>query len=138
MSLYRTDTPLNHDHVVYEISSKYHLGRSETTIKRGDQLLATIHWQVFSTSTITWNGQTTKIKEIFPRSRMLSVSRIYTTPGGEKIKWKDKARLYCVSVDTGLNLATYERVHFRYFRDEKSILDITSAGSHLADELVGK
>ncbi|CAE6410916.1 unnamed protein product [Rhizoctonia solani] len=140
--------------VVYEISSTYHLGGSETTIKRGSQLLATIHWKAFLRSTITWNGQTTKINEIFPRSRMLSVyglsssyeipkvinalcrSRIYTTPGGEKFKWKDKARLYCVSVDTGLNLATYERVHFRYFRDKKSTLDITSAGAHLADALV--
>ncbi|CUA74369.1 hypothetical protein RSOLAG22IIIB_11157 [Rhizoctonia solani] len=138
---------------VYEISSKYHLGGSETTVKRGDQVLATIHWKLFLRSTITWDGQTTKINEIFPRSRRLSLSRIYTTPSGEKFKWKDKARLYvrnsglsravsqlrlylCVSVDTGLNLATYERVHFRYFRDKKSTLDITSAGAHLADALV--
>ncbi|CAE7182659.1 unnamed protein product [Rhizoctonia solani] len=122
--------------VVYEISTKYHLGGSETTIKRGDQLLAIIHWKLFLRSTITWNGQTTKIGEIFPRSRTFSVSRIYTMPSGEKFKWKDKARLYCVSVDTGLNLATYDRVHFRYIRDKKSTLDITSAGSQFTDALV--
>ncbi|CAE6435938.1 unnamed protein product [Rhizoctonia solani] len=63
-------------------------------------------------------------------------SRIYTTSSGEQFKWKDKARLYCVSVDTGLNLATYDRVHFRYFRDKKSVLEIATAGVHLTDTLV--
>ncbi|KAH7337497.1 hypothetical protein B0J17DRAFT_663217 [Rhizoctonia solani] len=121
---------------IVQISSKYHLGGSETTIRRGDHVLVTIHWKLFQRSTITWNDQTTKIKEIFPRARRLATSRIYTTPSGEQIKWKDKMKLYCVSVDTGLNLATYDRIHFRYFRDKKSVLDIASAGTHLTDALV--
>ncbi|CAE6420259.1 unnamed protein product [Rhizoctonia solani] len=122
--------------VAYEISSTYHLGGSQTTIKKADQTLATIHWKVFQRNTITWNGKTTTISEIFPRSRTLSTSRVYTTPSGEQFKWKDRAKLYCVSVDTGLNLAMYERTLFYLFRSKKSTLDISSSGAHLTDALV--
>ncbi|CAE6402117.1 unnamed protein product [Rhizoctonia solani] len=120
----------------YEVSSKYHLGGSETTVKRGDQILATIHWKAFKRSTITWNGQTTTIKEIFPRARKFSMSRIYTTSTGEQFKWKDKGKLYCVSVDTGLNFAVYDRTHLRYFRSKKSTLEITSSGAPMSDALI--
>ncbi|CCO32788.1 hypothetical protein BN14_06851 [Rhizoctonia solani AG-1 IB] len=69
-------------------------------------------------------------------SHALSTSRVYTTPGGEQFKWKDSKRLYCVSVNTGLNLATYDRTYFYLIRSKKSTLDISSSGAHLADDLV--
>ncbi|CAE6493543.1 unnamed protein product [Rhizoctonia solani] len=122
--------------VAYEISSTYHLGSSDTTIKKGDQTLAIVHWKPFQRSTITWNGRTTTIKEIFPRSTALSTSRVYTIPSGEKFKWKNSSKLYCVSVDTGLNLATYDRTLFYLVRSKKSTLDITSSGAHFTDDLV--
>ncbi|KAH7337498.1 hypothetical protein B0J17DRAFT_629076 [Rhizoctonia solani] len=121
---------------VYEISSTYHIGGSDTTIKKGGQTIATIHWKSFQRSTITWNGQTTTIREMFPRSGALSTSRIYTGPSGEQFKWKSSSKLYCVSVDTGLNLATYDRTLFYLVRSKKSTLDITSNGAHLTDALV--
>ncbi|CUA73464.1 hypothetical protein RSOLAG22IIIB_10820 [Rhizoctonia solani] len=122
--------------VAYDISSTYHLGGSNTTIKKGDQILAVIHWKAFQQSTITWNGQTTTIKEIFPRSKALSTSRIYTAPSGEQFKWKCSPKLYCVMAETGINLATYDRTHFYLVRSKKSTLDITSNGAHLTDALV--
>ncbi|CAE6439029.1 unnamed protein product [Rhizoctonia solani] len=120
----------------YEVTSKYHLGGSDTTIKRGDQVLATIHWKVFKRSTITWDGETMFIKEIFPRTGRFSTSRIHTAQTGEKLKWKDKGKLYCVSADSGLNLAVYDRTHLHHFRSKKSTLEITASGSHLADALI--
>ncbi|CAE7182664.1 unnamed protein product [Rhizoctonia solani] len=118
------------------ISSTYHLGSSDTTITKGGQILAVIHWKAFQRNTITWNGQTTPISEIFPRPKALSTSRVYTAPSGEQFKWKSSTKLYCVSADTRLNLATYDRTHFYLVRSKKSTLDITSDGAHLTDALV--
>ncbi|KAG8687524.1 hypothetical protein FRC11_007082 [Ceratobasidium sp. 423] len=108
--------------VVYEISTPFKLGDSETTIRRGDQVVATIQWKTFSKSTLTMGGKVAPINEVFPRSKQLST--IYTMPNGEKFKWKDTLKLYCVSVDTGLNLATYYRTSLYMVRSKKSTLDV--------------
>ncbi|KAJ1307832.1 hypothetical protein OPQ81_001914 [Rhizoctonia solani] len=122
--------------VTYEISTPDILGPSQTTIKRGDSVIATIQWNLVKGSTITINGRTSPIDEVFPRSGTLSMSRIWTTSNGEQFKWKDSAKLYCVSVGSGLNLATYDRTYFSLFRDKKSTLDISADAMHLTDDLV--
>ncbi|CAE6505781.1 unnamed protein product [Rhizoctonia solani] len=122
--------------VIYEISTPDILGPSQTTIKRGDTVIATIQWNLVKGSTISINNKTSPIDEVFPRSGTLSMSRVWTTANGEQLKWKDSAKLYCVSVETGLNLATYDRTYFSLFRDKKSTLDISADAAHLIDDLV--
>ncbi|CAE7215256.1 unnamed protein product [Rhizoctonia solani] len=122
--------------VTYEISTPDILGPSQTTIKRGDTVVATIQWNLVKGSNISINGKTSPIDEVFPRSGTLSMSRVWTTANGEQLKWKDGAKLYCVSVETGLNLATYDRTYFSLFRDKKSTLDISASAAHLKDDLV--
>ncbi|KAB5591470.1 hypothetical protein CTheo_5074 [Ceratobasidium theobromae] len=123
--------------IAYEVSTPFKLGNSETIIKRGNQIVATIQWKIFHKDTITMDGRTTTINEVFPRSKKLSTSRVYTMPSGEQFKWKDTSKLYCVSVDTGLNLATYYRTLFHALRSKKSTLDILhGADTRLTDALV--
>ncbi|CAE6528005.1 unnamed protein product [Rhizoctonia solani] len=122
--------------VVYEISTPDILGPSQTTIKREDSVIATIQWNLVKGSTITINGKTSAIDEVFPRSGALSVTRVWTTSNGEQFKWKDSMKLYCVSAESGLNLATYDRTYFSLFRDKKSTLDISANGIQLIDDLV--
>ncbi|CAE6473598.1 unnamed protein product [Rhizoctonia solani] len=110
--------------VVYQISTPFKLGDSETMIRRGDQVIATIQRKTFQKSTLTMGGKSSTINEVFPRSKQLSTSRVYTMPNGESFKWKDTSKLYCVSVDTGLNLATYYRTSLHLVRSKKSTLDI--------------
>ncbi|KAJ1310720.1 hypothetical protein OPQ81_009243 [Rhizoctonia solani] len=110
--------------VVYEVSTPFKLGDSETTIKRGDRIIATIQWKIFHKSTLTMGGKSFAINEVFPRSKQMSTSRVYTMPNGEKFKWKDSSKLYCVSVNSGLNLATYYRTSFYLIRSKKSTLDV--------------
>ncbi|CUA71374.1 hypothetical protein RSOLAG22IIIB_04589 [Rhizoctonia solani] len=110
--------------VDYEISTPFRLGDSETMIKRGDQVIATIQWKTFQKSTLTMGGKSSTTNKVFPRSKQLSTSRVYTMPNGESFKWKDTSKLYCVSVDTGLNLATYYRTSLHLVRSKKSTLDI--------------
>ncbi|KAH7330635.1 hypothetical protein B0J17DRAFT_678911 [Rhizoctonia solani] len=125
------------ENVAYEISTPLKLGDSETTIKRGDQIVATIQWKTFHKSTLTMSGKMATIDEVFPRSKQLSTSRIYTMPNGERLKWKDTSKLYCVSVDSGLNLATYYRTSLYMIRSRKSTLDILhNADPEKTDTLV--
>ncbi|ELU42882.1 hypothetical protein AG1IA_03104 [Rhizoctonia solani AG-1 IA] len=119
----RIDLPAN----ISKVTSKYHLGGSDTTIKRGDQVLATIHWKVFKRSTITWDGETMFIKEIFPRTGRFST---YEKPFNYYNTNPDRYP------DSGLNLAVYDRTHLHHFRSKKSTLEITASGSHLADALI--
>ncbi|KAH7341483.1 hypothetical protein B0J17DRAFT_625985 [Rhizoctonia solani] len=119
------------------ISTPDILGPSQTTIKRGDKVIATIQWNFVKGSSISINGKTSPIDEAFPRSGTLSTSRIWTASNGEQFKWKDSVKLYCVSVESDLNLATYDRTYFSLFRDKKSTLDISANALHLTDELVG-
>ncbi|CUA68541.1 hypothetical protein RSOLAG22IIIB_03579 [Rhizoctonia solani] len=111
-------------------------GPSQTTIKRGETVIATIQWNLVKGSNISMNDKTSAIDEVFPRSGALSMSRVWTTTTGEQLKWKDSVKLYCFSVETGLNLATYDRTYFSLFRDKKSTLDISADGTHLTDDLI--
>ena len=86
---------------------------------------------------MTIDGKVQTIKEAFPRSQRLSTSRIWTMPNGVKFKWKDSSKLYCVSVDTDLNMATYYRTTFYVFSSKPSTLDIAAgADTELTDALV--
>ncbi|KAG9104697.1 hypothetical protein FRC06_000084 [Ceratobasidium sp. 370] len=82
------------------------------------------------------NGNTSTIKEILPRSKRFSTSRVYTSADGQKFKWKDGRTLHCVSIDTGLHLATYYRNPFYLVSSKKSTLDISSNGTLFTDILV--
>ncbi|KAG9126335.1 hypothetical protein FRC07_003856 [Ceratobasidium sp. 392] len=79
------------------------------------------------------NGKTSAIKEIMPKPKMLSTSRVYTAADGQKFKWKDSKKLY---VNTGFHLATYYRNSFYLLNSRKSTLDISSTGAPFADVLV--
>ncbi|KAG8683005.1 hypothetical protein FRC08_014586, partial [Ceratobasidium sp. 394] len=97
---------------VYEVKTPFRFRNRESTVTRGDQTIATVQWKVFGKSTLTMNGNISTIKEILPRSKRFSTSRVYTSADGQKFKWKDSRKLYCVSIDTGLHLATYYRNPF--------------------------
>ncbi|CAE6496875.1 unnamed protein product [Rhizoctonia solani] len=133
-------TLLDPDGVIsYTISTPLRLGPSQTTIRRGDSVvvIASIKWGwLNSKSTITMHGQTTLVGEWFPRSNMLSTSRIYTNASGEKIKWRGTQVLSCMGEDTGLHLVTYDRVPYHPFRRWQSSLNISSNGMAMLDELV--
>ncbi|KAG8708876.1 hypothetical protein FRC08_018660 [Ceratobasidium sp. 394] len=122
--------------VVYEIKTPFKVGETETTITRQGRTVAVIQWKVLARSTLAMGGETKFIKEVFPKPKAFSSSRIYTTADGQQLKWKSSRKLYCVVPDTGLNIATYYRNGFYLFSSEKSTLDIAPAGLPLADILV--
>ncbi|KAG9126336.1 hypothetical protein FRC07_003857 [Ceratobasidium sp. 392] len=122
--------------VVWEVTTPFKLHDSVTTITRQGQTTATIQWKVFGKSTLTMNGQTNPFNVVMPRPKAMSTSRVYTTADGQKFKWKDSKKLYCVSEDTGLNLATYYRNSLYLLSSKKSTLDISSTGAPFADILV--
>ncbi|CEL58366.1 hypothetical protein RSOLAG1IB_03112 [Rhizoctonia solani AG-1 IB] len=123
--------------VVYKISTPNLLLNITTTITRGDEsVVAVIRWNVLDKNEITMNGITQRVIDIFPRSKALTRSRVYTTADGEIFKWKNSTKLYCVSENTGLNLATYYKSLFAMFREKKSTLDIAPSAVHLSDILV--
>ncbi|KAG9081856.1 hypothetical protein FS749_007329 [Ceratobasidium sp. UAMH 11750] len=123
--------------VLYEVStdSKVFSG-SVTTISRGGAVLATVEWHKFGTTYLTFEGRTAALKDIFPKSSTLSKSRIYTTQTGVSFKWKHGGELYCVSTETGLNIATYYRIRFAVLRSKLSTLDISGGSEELMDSLV--
>ncbi|KAF8599230.1 hypothetical protein BDV93DRAFT_609355 [Ceratobasidium sp. AG-I] len=82
------------------------------------------------------DGKTNAIDEVMPRLKKLSTSRVYTTSDGQRLKWKDSSKLYCVAEDTGLNMATYYRTSLSEVRSKKSTLDIASSAINMADALV--
>lgn len=55
-----------------KVSTPFKIGNSETRISRQGQTIATIHWKVFGKSTVTMNGKTSAINDVFPRSKTLS------------------------------------------------------------------
>ncbi|KDN46387.1 hypothetical protein RSAG8_04331, partial [Rhizoctonia solani AG-8 WAC10335] len=91
---------------------------------------------MFGSGELTMGGMTASLSNVFPKAGMLSNSRVFTTASGERLKWKDKSKLSCVSDDTGKPLATYNRKSFAALRSKKSTLDISSNGTHFTDILV--
>ncbi|QRW05739.1 hypothetical protein RhiLY_04738 [Ceratobasidium sp. AG-Ba] len=73
------------------------------------------------------NGEKRFIKDVFPKPKTLSTSHVYTTAGGQQLKWKSGGKLHCVDSATGLNIATYYRNRFYLFNNKKSTLDIAPA-----------
>ncbi|CUA68992.1 hypothetical protein RSOLAG22IIIB_08244 [Rhizoctonia solani] len=138
------DSPLNtalrdpEGNIAYQISTPFAFGSSETAIKRGGQVIATIQWKAFRSSTLTMRGESARIKDIFPRTERLSTSRVYTMPNGESFKWEDGSKFHCVSVDSKVTLATYTRRVVHWFKkDEKPTLDIIQdVGVDKTDALV--
>ncbi|CAE6481700.1 unnamed protein product [Rhizoctonia solani] len=123
--------------IVYKISSPVTLGNSDVTIMRGEELIAVIHWKWIERSTLTMNGKTTKINEVFPRPKKLSTSRVYTMPDGYQFQWKGTDQIYAVNVATDLNIATYYQNKMHLVNDKKSTLEIDAeASTELSDALV--
>ncbi|KAJ1310753.1 hypothetical protein OPQ81_009275 [Rhizoctonia solani] len=124
--------------VAYKISTPFTLKNVTTTITRADEsdVVAVIHWNVLDKNEITMNGTTQRIIDVFPKTKTVGRTRVYTTADGEKFKWKNTIKLYCVSESTGLNIATYYKTLFGSFREKKSTLDIAPSALHLSDILV--
>ncbi|CAE6430235.1 hypothetical protein ACGC1H_001208 [Rhizoctonia solani] len=124
--------------IAYKISTPFTLKNITTTITRAEEsdVVAVIHWNVTDKNEITMNGITKRINDVFPKTKTLGRSRVYTTPDGEKFKWKNLIKLYCVSEPSGLNIATYYKVFFGGLREKKSTLDIAPDALHLSDILV--
>ncbi|KDN38440.1 hypothetical protein RSAG8_09534, partial [Rhizoctonia solani AG-8 WAC10335] len=124
--------------IAYKISTPFALKNITTTVTRADEsdIVAVIHWNVMDKNEITMNGTTQRINDVFPKTKKLGRSRVYTTQYGEKFKWKNTIKLYCVSELTGLNIATYYRTFFGGLREKKSTLDIAPSALHLSDILV--
>ncbi|CAE6472599.1 unnamed protein product [Rhizoctonia solani] len=122
--------------VTYDVSTPFSFRNSTTTIKRNDQVLAIIKWGVFGGSELTMGGMSAPLNDVFPRAGKLSSSRIFTTADGERLKWKYKSKLKCVSPDSGHSLATYDYKLFAGIRNKKSTLNISPDATHLTDILV--
>ncbi|CAE6466282.1 unnamed protein product [Rhizoctonia solani] len=104
---------------------------------RGDELIAIIHWKWFERSTLTMNDKTTKINEVFPRPKKMSISRVYTMSDGYQFEWKGLDMIYAVNVETDLNVATYYQNKTYLVNDRKSMLDVAAgASTELTDALV--
>ncbi|CAE6424586.1 hypothetical protein RSOLAG22IIIB_06798 [Rhizoctonia solani] len=124
--------------VAYKISTPFTLKNITTTITRADEsnIIAVVHWNIKHKNEVTINGITQRINDVFPKTKALGRSRVYTTPNGERFKWKNVIKLYCVSEPTGLNIATYYKKLFGGLREKKSTLDIAPDALHLSDLLV--
>ncbi|CAE6506822.1 unnamed protein product [Rhizoctonia solani] len=123
--------------IVYKISSPVTPANSDVTIRRGEEIIAVIHWKWFERSTLTMYGRTTKIGEVFPRPDKWSNSRVFTMPDDYQFKWKGLDRVYAINLETDLNIATYYQNPFYLVSKKKSTPDIADgASTELADALV--
>ncbi|CAE7161112.1 unnamed protein product [Rhizoctonia solani] len=124
--------------IAYKISTPFTLKNHTTTITRGEEsdIVAVIHWNVVEKNEITMNGITQRINDVFPKPNKIKRTRVYTAPSGEKFRWKNTVKLYCVSEPSGLNIATFYRSFFGGVREKKSTLDIAPSALHLSDVLV--
>ncbi|CAE6417700.1 unnamed protein product [Rhizoctonia solani] len=120
----------------YVISTPFRLGGTQTTITQGNQVIATIQWNVFKKDTVTMNDRTSTVKEAFPRIKLLSPARTYTTLSGERFKWKGTNKLSCVSVETRGTLAIYERAIFSRVRKKPHVLNISPNADYLVEVLI--
>ncbi|CAE6430850.1 unnamed protein product [Rhizoctonia solani] len=118
--------------IAYKISTPFTLKNITTTVTRADEsdIVAVIHWNVMDKNEITMNGTTRRINDVFPKTKKLGRSRVYTTQYGEKFKWKNTIKLYASKH------ATYYRTFFGGLREKKSTLDIAPSALHLSDILV--
>ncbi|CAE6503712.1 unnamed protein product [Rhizoctonia solani] len=135
-----TNTILNDPQGIaaYVISTPFRLGGTQTTITQGNRLIATIQWNIFKSDTVTINDRTSTVKEAFPRMKILSTTRTYTTLSGERFKWKGSNKLRCVSVETHNTLAVYERVMFSRARKKPHVLNILPDAEYLTEVLISK
>ncbi|KAF8761199.1 CoA-dependent acyltransferase, partial [Rhizoctonia solani] len=131
------------DNIMYKISTIFKFPNEITTITRGDDLdvVAVIHWNASENNTITMNGITRKVNDVFPKPSKWSTtapqsSRLVTTEDGEVFKWKYTLKLYCMSENTGLNVATYYHVLFANLRSAKSTIDIAPSAVQHSDILM--
>ncbi|CAE7184999.1 unnamed protein product [Rhizoctonia solani] len=121
----------------YVISTPFRLGGTQTTITQGNRVIATIQWNILKSDTVTIDDRTSTIKEAFPKLKLLSTSRTYTTLSGERFKWKGTSRLCCVSVETRGTLAIYERSVFSRVRRKPYVLNILPDADYLIEVLIG-
>ncbi|KAH7341462.1 hypothetical protein B0J17DRAFT_646634 [Rhizoctonia solani] len=133
-----TNTILNDPQgaAAYVISTPFRLGGTKTTITQGDRVIATIQWNVFKKDTVTIGDITSTVKESFPRIKLLSTARTYTTLSGERFKWKGTNKLRCVSVETRGTLAIYERAIFSRVRKKPHVLNISPDADYLVEFLI--
>ncbi|CAE6432580.1 unnamed protein product [Rhizoctonia solani] len=124
--------------IAYKISSPFAFKNFTTTITRANEsdVVAVIHWSLLNKDKITMNGVTQNINDVFPRSKKLGTSRVYTTAAGEQFKWKYTTRLYCVSKPSDLNIATFYQSILSGIGGRRSTLDINQSALHLSDILV--
>ncbi|KAG8731813.1 hypothetical protein FRC11_002164 [Ceratobasidium sp. 423] len=126
--------------IAYRISTPFTLKNITTTITRGDgsDVVAIIHWNMLDKNeiTITMNGTTQRVIDVFPRVKTMGRSRMYTASEGEKFIWKNGMKLYCVSELTGINIATYYKTLLPGFKGKRSTLDISPGALHLSDAVV--
>ncbi|KDN48632.1 hypothetical protein RSAG8_02619, partial [Rhizoctonia solani AG-8 WAC10335] len=120
----------------YVISTPFRLGRTQTTITQGNRVIATIPWNIFKKDTVTIDDRTSTIKEAFPRSKLLSTARTYTTLSGERFRWKGTNKLCCVSLETRGTLAIYERTILSRVRRKPYILNISPNADYLIEVLI--
>ncbi|CAE6530602.1 unnamed protein product [Rhizoctonia solani] len=123
---------------VYKISTPFRFPSETTTITRADEsdVVAVIHWNAIEKNTITMNGTTRKIGDVFPRTSRLGSSRLVIAEDGEMFKWNYTTKLYCMSETTGLNVATYYHILFADRRAKKSTIDIVPSAVRYSDILV--
>ncbi|CAE6509865.1 unnamed protein product [Rhizoctonia solani] len=120
--------------IAYKISTSYKFPNETTTITRADEsdIVAVVHWNAIGKNTITMNGITQNINDVFPHSSKTKSSRLVTTEDGETLKWKYTVKLYCISQTTDLNVATFYREWF----GKKSTIDIAPSVVRHSDILV--
>ncbi|CEL55717.1 hypothetical protein RSOLAG1IB_01729 [Rhizoctonia solani AG-1 IB] len=120
----------------YVISTPFRLGGTQTTITQEGRVIATIQWNVFKKDTVTIDDRTSTVKEAFPKMKLLSTSRTYTTLNGERFKWKGTNKLCCISVETHNTLAMYERAIFSRVRKKPHVLTISPIADYLVEVLI--
>ncbi|ELU41024.1 hypothetical protein AG1IA_04958 [Rhizoctonia solani AG-1 IA] len=118
------------------ISTPFRLGGTQTTITHEGRVIATIQWNFFKKDTVTMDDRTSTVKEVFPKMKLLSTSRTYTTLSGERFKWKGTNKLRCISVETHSTLAIYERTIFSRVRKKPHVLNILPNADYLTEVLI--
>ncbi|KAG8737233.1 hypothetical protein FRC12_017223 [Ceratobasidium sp. 428] len=124
--------------VLYETATPTKLFSDRTTtISRQGMMIAAIDWRLFGGAALRFEGREALLDNVFPKSHILSRSRTYTTREGVSFKWKiGSGEFYCVAPDSGMSMASFDRVSFAPLRTKKSSLHINDLALGLIDELV--